>query len=267
MPAAFFLQQHGSLEAIQARLGPSERLMAILDDICCVSSPKRRATCSTAIQANGSRDIDAGSSKVRFRCDCLARRCLFALVEQGVTVSETLVGHLVFVMSRLAAVLIELDPQNPICFRVICVLCVCLCIFFCFFRVPQDRSQFRSPLPPQISFFFSIWGLLVELWPRFSPVASVRVWVPLGRAVKLRWPLARTKVPDLEDRQIGVAAFGWQQAATDAVHTHVVGTSVRPRLKPIEQANVSPKAIVGVPFQCFLSDVVSRPSCPSCSFA
>ena len=91
-------------------------------------------------------------------------------------------------------------------------------------------------------------------------MASVRVWVPLGRAVKLRWPLARTKVPDLEDRQIGVAASGWQQAATDAVHTHVVGTSVRPRLNPTEQANVSPKAIVGVPFQCFLSDVVSRPS-------
>ena len=39
-----------ALEAIQARLRPSERLMAFLDDICCVSSPERTAAGFTAIQ-------------------------------------------------------------------------------------------------------------------------------------------------------------------------------------------------------------------------
>ena len=43
MPALFSLRQHGALEAIQARLRPSERLMAFLDDIWCVSSPERTA--------------------------------------------------------------------------------------------------------------------------------------------------------------------------------------------------------------------------------
>ena len=41
--ALFFLGQDGALEAIQARLRPSERLMAFLDDIWCVSSPERTA--------------------------------------------------------------------------------------------------------------------------------------------------------------------------------------------------------------------------------
>ena len=50
MPALFSLGQHGALEAIQARLRPSERLMAFLDDIWCVSSPERTAVGFTAIQ-------------------------------------------------------------------------------------------------------------------------------------------------------------------------------------------------------------------------
>ena len=50
MPAFFSLGQHGALEAIQARLRPSERLMAFLDDIWCVSSPERTAVGFTAIQ-------------------------------------------------------------------------------------------------------------------------------------------------------------------------------------------------------------------------
>ena len=53
----------------------------------------------------------------------------------------------------------------------------------------------------------------------------------------------RPAVLDVEDRQIGMP-LGWQQAATDAVHTHVVETSQGGPLS-------------GVPFQCFLSNVVS----------
>ena len=49
-PALFSLGQHGALEAIQARLRPSERLMAFLDDIWCVSSPERTPAGFTAIQ-------------------------------------------------------------------------------------------------------------------------------------------------------------------------------------------------------------------------
>ena len=63
----------------------------------------------------------------------------------------------------------------------------------------------------------------------------------------------RPAVFDVKDRQIGLP-HGWQQAATDAVHTHVVGTSVRPRLNPTEQAAVQTGPIVGstipvLPFQ------------------
>ena len=50
MPALFSLEQHSALEAIQARLRPSERLMAFLDDIYGKSDPDRSATVFTAIQ-------------------------------------------------------------------------------------------------------------------------------------------------------------------------------------------------------------------------
>ena len=65
----------------------------------------------------------------------------------------------------------------------------------------------------------------------------------------------RPAVPDVEDRQIGMPLFGWQQAATDAVHTHVVETTVRPRLNPTEQALLRSQGgpLSGVPFQCFPS--------------
>ena len=46
MPALFSLGQHSALEAIQARLRPSERLMAFLDDIYGTSDPDRSAECS-----------------------------------------------------------------------------------------------------------------------------------------------------------------------------------------------------------------------------
>ena len=67
-------------------------------------------------------------------------------------------------------------------------------------------------------------------------------------------------MPDVEDRQIGMPLFGWQQAATDAVHTHVVETTVRPRLNSTEQAMLRSQGspLSGVPFQCFLSNAVSR---------
>ena len=50
MQALFSLKQHGALEAIQARLRPSERLVAFLDDIYCVISPERTGAGFTAIQ-------------------------------------------------------------------------------------------------------------------------------------------------------------------------------------------------------------------------
>ena len=50
MPALFSLGQHSALEAIQARLRPSERLVAFLDDIYGKSDPDRSASVFTAIQ-------------------------------------------------------------------------------------------------------------------------------------------------------------------------------------------------------------------------
>ena len=50
MPALFSLGQHRSLEAIQGRLRPSERLFAFLDDIYAVCSPGRTADVITTIQ-------------------------------------------------------------------------------------------------------------------------------------------------------------------------------------------------------------------------
>ena len=50
MPALFSLGQHRSLEAIQVRLRPSERLFAFLDDIYAVCSPGRAADVFTTIQ-------------------------------------------------------------------------------------------------------------------------------------------------------------------------------------------------------------------------
>ena len=50
MPALFSLGQHGALEAIQARLRPSEPLMAFLDNIWYVSFLERTAVRFTAIQ-------------------------------------------------------------------------------------------------------------------------------------------------------------------------------------------------------------------------
>ena len=71
---------------------------------------------------------------------------------------------------------------------------------------------------------------------------------------------SETAVPVVEDRQIGMPLFGWQQAATDAVHTHVVESTVRPRLNPTEEAMLRSQGgpLSGVPFQCFPSNVVSR---------
>ena len=48
-------------------------------------------------------------------------------------------------------------------------------------------------------------------------------------------------VPDVEDRQICMPLFGWQQAAIGAVHTHVVESTVRPPLNPTEQAMLRSK--------------------------
>ena len=51
---------------------------------------------------------------------------------------------------------------------------------------------------------------------------------------------------------------GWQQAATDAVHTHLVETSVRPRLSATEQAMLrSEGPLSGVPFSCFPTSALS----------
>ena len=70
MPALFSLGQHRALEAIQARLCPSEQLMAFLDDIYGKSDPERSASVFTAIQeellcgAHRSPSVDGSSSEV-----------------------------------------------------------------------------------------------------------------------------------------------------------------------------------------------------------
>ena len=128
MPALFSLVQHGALEAIQARLRPSEWLMSFLDDICCVISPERTPAGFTAIQEelltigirvhdgktqlwNRSGQVLAGaeaSSSVvrRSHPDAIVWRGDISLPteEQGVTVLGTPMGHPAFVRSRLAAV-------------------------------------------------------------------------------------------------------------------------------------------------------------------
>ena len=69
-----------------------------------------------------------------------------------------------------------------------------------------------------------------------------------------------TRRPQVEDHQIGMPGDGWQQAATDAVHTHLVETSVRPRLSATEQAMLRSQGgpLSGVPFSCFPTSALSR---------
>ena len=52
------------------------------------------------------------------------------------------------------------------------------------------------------------------------------------------------------------------------MHTHVVESTVRPRLNPTEQAMLRSQGgpLSGVPFQCFPSNVVSRFDSPSSAF-
>ena len=53
---------------------------------------------------------------------------------------------------------------------------------------------------------------------------------------------------------------GWQQAATDAVHTHLVETFVRPRLRTTKHAMLRFQGgpLSGVPFTSFPTSVLSR---------
>ena len=128
MPALFSLGQHGALEAIQARLRPSERLMAFLDDIWCVSSPERTTVGFTAIQEellivgirvhdgktqlwNSFGQVPAGTEALtgaaqRSDPEAIVWRGDISLPaeEQGVTVLGTPVGHPAYVRSRMAAV-------------------------------------------------------------------------------------------------------------------------------------------------------------------
>ena len=64
----------------------------------------------------------------------------------------------------------------------------------------------------------------------------------------------------VEDHQIGMTGDGWQQTATDAVHTHLVETFVRPRLCATEQAMLRSQGgpLSGVPFGCFPTSALSR---------
>ena len=66
--------------------------------------------------------------------------------------------------------------------------------------------------------------------------------------------------PQVEDHQIGMPGDGWQQAATDAVHTHLVETSVRPRLSATEQAMLRSQGgpLSGVPYSCFPTSALPR---------
>ena len=58
----------------------------------------------------------------------------------------------------------------------------------------------------------------------------------------------RPVVPDPEDHQIGMPGHGWQQAATDAVHSHFVESQVRPRLSATGQVvAISRRRVVGCP--------------------
>ena len=84
----------------------------------------------------------------------------------------------------------------------------------------------------------------------------------------------RPAVPDVEDRQIGLPSFGWQQAATDAVHTYVVETTVRPRLNPLNRPYCVPKGArcrecrssASLPMWCLGSTLPSSAFCSSAVF-
>ena len=57
----------------------------------------------------------------------------------------------------------------------------------------------------------------------------------------------------LDERQIGTPGHGWQHEATEAVHAHLLGTTIWPRLAPEERALIRSQGgpMSGVPFRCF----------------
>ena len=65
---------------------------------------------------------------------------------------------------------------------------------------------------------------------------------------------------DLEDQQLGMPGHGWQQAATDLVHSHFVEKQVRPRLGEMEQALLFSQGgpLFGVPLFCCLTSALAR---------
>ena len=67
-------------------------------------------------------------------------------------------------------------------------------------------------------------------------------------------------ISDPEDQQLGMPGNGWQQAATDPVHFHLVESQVRPRLGETEQALLRSQGapLSGVPFSCFPTSVLAR---------
>ena len=152
MPALFSLGQHGALEAIQARLRPSERLMAFLDDIWCVSSPERSATGFTAIQLtvgirvhDGKTQLWNRSGQVPAGVEALTaaahRSDPEAIVwggdtslpaeEQGVTVLGTPLGHPAYVRSQLAAVSEKHDQLLAQILSVSDLQCAWILLLYC----------------------------------------------------------------------------------------------------------------------------------------
>ena len=65
---------------------------------------------------------------------------------------------------------------------------------------------------------------------------------------------------DPEDQQIGMPSHAWQQAETDAAHSHLVEGQVRPRMSAIGQAILRSQGgpLSGVLFSCFPTSALSR---------
>ena len=53
--------------------------------------------------------------------------------------------------------------------------------------------------------------------------ASQPLWTRLSAGL-------RPAALEVEDQKVGILTHGWQQATTEAVHSHLVETSIRPKL-------------------------------------
>ena len=125
MPLLFALGQHGALQAVQNNLGPTERLLAFLDDVHTVTTPERVAHSFATLQENLHRHanirVHLGKIKVWNAsgvCDILQAIATDAgrlepvwkgsglvTAEQGIKVLGTPLGHEDFVAAHLQRVL------------------------------------------------------------------------------------------------------------------------------------------------------------------